>query len=183
MDKECWKPIKGYKKYMVSNTGKVKSLDYMHTGKEHILKTVVGNHGYKTICIYDNGKSKRLLVHRLVAEAFIPNPNNYREVNHIDCNKENNNVYNLEWVTPKQNIQHAVNNGRVNFNKFRQNAAKYIQEKRIPVVAVDKTGNRYEFTSFVEAAKKLNVDASAICRVVKGERKSAGGYIFKKTLK
>lgn len=177
---EIWKPIKGYKKYMVSNIGKVKSLDYMHTGKEHILKNRLGNHGYLTICVYNNGKPKTLLVHRLVAVAFLPNPENRGEVNHIDCNKENNCVNNLEWVTPKQNIKHAVNSGRINFTKFKQKGAEYLKEKRIPVIAIDKAGNKYEFTSFLEAAKNLKIDASAICRVVKGERKSAGGYIFKK---
>lgn len=183
MDKEGWKLIKGYEKYMVSNTGKVKSLDYMHTGREHILKTSLGNHGYVTVGLYNNGKPKKMLVHRLVAEAFIPNPDNFREVNHKDCNKENNNVDNLEWVTPKQNIKHAVDSGRINFTKFHQKGAEYIKEKSISVLAIDKSGNKYEFTSFVEAAKKLKVDASAICRVVQGKRKSAGGYIFKKIIK
>lgn len=180
MDKECWKPIKGYEKYMVSNTGKVKSLDYMHTGKEHILKTVTANHGYLAVSIYDNGKPKRILLHRLVAMAFIPNPNNYREVNHIDCNKHNNCVDNLEWVTPKQNIRHAIEKGRINFDKFHQKGAEYIKEKRIPIIAIDKAGNKREFISLLEAAKKLNVDVSAICRVVRGKRKTAGGYVFKK---
>lgn len=121
-----------------------------------------------------------MLVHRSVAEAFIPNPDNFREVNHKDSNRENNCVENLEWVTAKQNIKHAVKSGRIDFTKFHQKGAEYIKEKRIPVLAIDKSGNEYEFTSFIEAAKKLKVDAGAICRVVKGYRKSAGGYIFKK---
>lgn len=178
--KEEWKLIKNYEKYMVSNTGKVKSLDYMHTGKEHILKGIVLTNGYVTVGLYNRGKHRRFLVHRLVAESFIPNPNNYSEVNHIDCNKQNNCTKNLEWVTPKENIMHGIKNGRIKFNNFILKGKEYIQNKCIKVQAIDKDGRIYEFHSLSEAAQKLSVHASAIGRVIKGERKSAGGYRFKK---
>lgn len=75
--------------------------------KSHIMKIQFNNKGYCFVCFKEKGKRKNLLVHRLVAEAFIPNPENKTEVNHIDGNPKNNNINNLEWVTPSENRKHA----------------------------------------------------------------------------
>ena len=104
---EIWKDIKGYEgKYQVSNFGNVKSLNYNHTGKEQLLKPVQYNNGYLCINLYK--PLKRFLIHRLVANAFIPNPDNLPCVNHKDENKHNNHVYNLEWCTNKYNINYGT---------------------------------------------------------------------------
>ena len=92
---EIWKDKKDYEgHYQVSNFGRVKSIKF---GKERILKPLTNSSGYLCVNLYKNGIIKTYLVHRLVAEIFLPNPNNYKEVNHKDEDKSNNIVSNLEW--------------------------------------------------------------------------------------
>lgn len=98
---EQWRPVKGYEGlYEVSNLGRVKSLKY---GKERILKPLKNRDGYLFVILYRNRKRNGLKVHRLVAAAFIPNPEGFPEVNHRDEDKTNNVVSNLEWCTHKYN--------------------------------------------------------------------------------
>lgn len=115
-EKEVWKDIIGYEgKYQISNYGRVKSLPrekkvgYVNTyiTPEIILKTYKSKKGYLNITLSKNGKCIDKRNHILVAQHFIPNPNNKPQVNHKDGNKLNNNVENLEWVTNDENIQHA----------------------------------------------------------------------------
>lgn len=119
MDKEEWKSIKGYEGlYEISNFGRVKSL-LGWNGRKYIQREKIlapykqqSNKYYSrsVVKLTKDNKTKDFKVHRLVAEAFIPNPNNYRVVNHIAGNPLNNNVENLEWCTQKMNIKHAINN-------------------------------------------------------------------------
>lgn len=119
---EIWKDVKEYEGiYQVSNLGRVKALERTwysgrngctkKTKPEHIMKyRLAKNTGYCLLKLVKNGVEKHVFVHRLVAETFISNPNNLPEVNHIDGNKENNCVDNLEWCTEKENISHAIKN-------------------------------------------------------------------------
>lgn len=116
---EIWKDIKGYEGlYQVSNLGRVKSLGRFHKFpnggiyeiKPRILKNATETSGYLFVALY-NGYRKQYKIHRLVAEAFIPNPNNLPQVNHKDLNKQNNRVDNLEWCTASENIKHAFKHG------------------------------------------------------------------------
>lgn len=117
--KEEWKDIKNYEGlYQVSNLGNVKSLERNKSNgkgsvktKEKILTQDITNWGYYRVALYKDGIRKYYKVHRLVAEAFILNPNNKEQVNHIDGNKLNNNVNNLEWNTRIENMNHARING------------------------------------------------------------------------
>ena len=94
--------------YQVSNTGQVKSLNYKGTGKTKILKQGTSKHGYKKVVLYKNKKRKTYLVHRLIAQTFISNPNNWPQVNHKDENKTNNVAWNLEWCTSKYNNNYGT---------------------------------------------------------------------------
>lgn len=107
MNNELWLDISGYENlYQVSNHGRIKSLNYRRTGKEQILKQATNKDGYKFVSLRKNGKGKTFTVHRLVAKAFIPIIENKVEINHIDCNKTNNCVSNLEWCTHKENTDY-----------------------------------------------------------------------------
>lgn len=97
-----WKDIEGFPNYQISNLGNVWS---KKTNK--ILKPYKTNKGYLTVGFWLNGKKKKLSIHRLVAKAFLSNPQNLAEVNHIDGCKTNNNVSNLEWATGSNNVSHA----------------------------------------------------------------------------
>lgn len=128
---EIWKDIKGYEGlYQVSNLGRVKSLKrYVnHSGNskrivyERILKPVVDNTKYYVVSLWKNNIHNRVHIHRLVIEAFIPNLDNKPFVNHIDGNKLNNCIDNLEWCTPKENNIHAykmeLNNSKRKVNQY-----------------------------------------------------------------
>jgi hypothetical protein len=107
MEEEIWKPIKGYEEYYeISNKGRVRNIK---TGQ--FKKASVGKVGYPVVDICKNGKRKHKYLHRLLAEHFIPNSENKPQVNHIDGNKTNYQLNNLEWVTSKENIQHAFKTG------------------------------------------------------------------------
>lgn len=125
MEKEIWKPVKGYEGlYEVSNLGRVRSLDRVvkySTGatrlhKGRIMKTPSSRSGYPHTVLRKNKKGRTTCVHRMVAEAFLPNPEDKRAVNHIDGVKHNNHLSNLEWVTFQENSRHAWKMGLANFD-------------------------------------------------------------------
>lgn len=119
MKDEVWKDIQGYEGlYQVSNFGNVKSLDKQVWGgksfyfkKGEIKKKIIGSTGYWQVMLYKNNNHKTTKVHRIVAKVFIENPNLHNVVNHIDGNKLNNNIKNLEWCTHKHNSIHAAKSG------------------------------------------------------------------------
>ena len=110
---EKWADILNYKgKYQISNLGRVKALNYRRTKKEKII-TLKKSKGYYQVSLWKNGKRKIFLVHRLVAQTFIPNPDNLPQVNHKDENKLNNCVNNLEWCTQAYNNSYGTRLQRV----------------------------------------------------------------------
>lgn len=149
--------------YEVSNLGKIRSLNYNHTGKVQVLKPSVSTDGYLQVGLCKDGKKKTCLVHRLIAFAFIPNddPKNKTQINHLDENPRNNHVSNLEWVTTKQNINHGTRNER---------AAK-AQSKKIRCV---ETGEVFE--SIKEVERKTGLANSGICRCCNGKQKTCGKF-------
>lgn len=159
---EIWRIIDEFPNYMISNLGRVKSLDYNGTKQEKILKPLKQKKGYLKIGLYKDKKYYSRQIHRLVAIAFIPNPNNEPQVNHIDGNKENNTVNNLEWCNNTYNQVHAINNGLRAFK---------------PVIQYSKDGVFIKkWIRATEASKALAIDISTIWRACKGERKTAGGF-------
>jgi len=111
-------------KYEVAEDGKI----FSNVGKRKELKGKISKYGYRMIVLNVNGKKLYPLLHRLIAEAFIPNPNNLPEVNHKDGNKLNNIVDNLEWVTTKQNLIHARDKGLLPTTKINMDIANRIRE-------------------------------------------------------
>lgn len=152
-----WKPVKGYEGlYEVSDQGLVKSL-----GNDKILKPTVNHAGYLYVNLYKGGKCKHYFVHRLVANAFIPNDNETYQINHKDENKTNNDISNLEWVSPKYNTNYGTGQTR--------RATK----RKIPVINMD-TG--MIFNSATDAEIYSGVDRSNIGSCCKNIRTTAGGY-------
>lgn len=142
MNKEIWKPIKGYEGlYEVSNFGNVKSLPKYNKKAPVILRpTVSKRDGRMTVMLSRNPKDhKRLYVHRLVAMTFVKNPNGYKEVNHKDENPQNNNADNLEWCTRKYNMNYGTLPGRIN------------DKNKRPLIAEDPDGNIIHFESVRDA--------------------------------
>lgn len=170
---EIWRPaIDTNYRYEVSNLGNVRNLK-----SERILKPVSNACGYLSVRVHlgDRFKTRSFLIHRLVAIAFIPNPEWKTEVNHIDGNKRNNRVENLEWCTKSENEKHAHKTGLKNSIKFVErlaelNAVPVIQIKNDEIIAV--------YKSTVEAGRLSGVDPSSITKVCKHKRKTAGGYVW-----
>lgn len=169
---EIWKPLDfiGFPLYAVSNIGRLKRID-----SNYILKQSV-RRGYKQAAITKGKKntSKSFFIHRLVAMAFIPNPNNYEQVNHKDENRLNNKVDNLEWVSPKMNSNWGTRNNRIaNFHK-----GKVYSE--CPIIIIKPNGEEVEYKSKAECARDNNISTKAISRVLKGQQKATiEGYKFK----
>ena len=168
---EIWKDIKDYEGiYQVSNFGRIKN-------KTKILSPQISNCGYLRIIL----KNKHYSVHRLVAETFIPNFKNKPQVNHIDGNKTNNSVTNLEWVTDSENQIHNYKNLQFKPSMLNKKGKNHVASKNI--YQFDKNNNFIkEWTSIVEASKTLNICACNITQCAKGDRKTAGGFIWKYTI-
>lgn len=151
---EEWRPIKGYEGlYEVSNMGRVKSL---YTSQSIILKQSMSTNGYIKVNLSKDGTRNTKWVHRLVATAFIRNPNNYEVVNHKDCNKKNNTVDNLEWCTSSYNTKHAYLNGLINMDAQRKSVILY---------------KRYgEYKSITEASEALGVSKCGLSHAIHKNR-------------
>jgi hypothetical protein len=120
---EKWKDIVGYEnKYQVSNFGRLRNAN-------GIMKPMTATNGYLVACLWKNNKQKKFVLHKLVAQAFLENPNNYKEVNHIDGNKNNNRVENLEWCDRSINLTHAYKTGlkQKKFGKDNHNSKRVKQ--------------------------------------------------------
>lgn len=169
---EKWKDIPGYSGFYEASTyGNIKSYrkHRFNTEVPHILSAVKNKKGYLIVCLTSqDGKTHTKSVHRLIAETFIPNPLLKKQINHIDLNKTNNHVENLEWCDNSENMKHAVLHGVIT-NK---NAVEKIK-KPIRCIELDKV-----FSSAREAAKKLDISFVSIGQVCLKKRKTAGGFHF-----
>lgn len=163
---EIWKDIAGYEGlYQVSNWGRVKSLWF---SKEKILKGGRNNKGYLSVLLCKDGKIKRHLIHRLVAEAFIPNPLNLSEVNHKSEDKLDNRVENLEWCDHKYNNNYGTRNDRIS------------EKLSKTVLQFSKTGEFIkEWESMIEIQRQLGYSQGNISNCCTGRCKSVYGYIWK----
>lgn len=170
MSREIWLPIKGYEgKYEVSSFGRVRSLgNGIKNSKQKVLSPYKASNGYLRVDLWRNGIGKRFLVHRLVAEAFLPNWFDDPQVNHIDEDKTNNNIENLEWCDAKYNT---------NFGTGVERRAKK-QSKQI--LQLTKTGEFVrEWPSTNEVERQLGFCHSKISACCRGKRKSHHGFIWR----
>ena len=175
--KEIWRSAKGYENlYEVSNLGNVRNSRTGRVLKPLKLKT--NNGYYLQVCLYKDKKATRLYIHRLVAEAFIPNSENLPEVNHIDENKNNNNVNNLEWVSPSYNKWWSC-------ARREQNNQKEISNDSVSMT--DKQGFTITFKSLYEAtifiSQKLEIDRLNAYRNINRCLKGCGKTAYKCTWK
>lgn len=185
---EIWKPIVGFEDlYEVSNLGNVRSLQFH--GKKRVRNMSLSSNrlGYKLVKLRDwkKGICGSYKVHRLVAIAFIPNPDNKPQVDHIDTNPSNNVVTNLRWTTSLENQNNPITLQRlqksiIEYNKSEHHKLKVQQTMGHPIVQYDMCGNIIEeFPSINYAATKLNTTACCIKRVCDGDRQHHRHFIFK----
>ena len=169
---EFWKNIDGFTDYKISNLGKIITCKH---NKEKFLVPSISRNGYLRIKLYKNNKIYYFNIHRLVAKNFIKNKDNKPEVNHIDGNKTNNNISNLEWVTSSENTNHAYNNGLM------KNTLKAAKESvSIPVYS---SKLNITFDSQKDAAEYIkehyynNISLNSICsgisEIIKNKRKKS----------
>ena len=187
MISEIWRtPISDgepYEGYKVSNLGKILSLNYNHTGKPDLMNPSDNGRGYLVVHLRKNGESKTCKVHRLVAETFLPNPENLPEVNHKDENKKNNFVFlnedgtvnkkrsNLEWKTHKDNINHGTRNERAAKANTNGKCSK-------PVLQFSLSGELIrEWDSTMECGRN-GFNQGNIVSCCNGKRKTAHGFIW-----
>lgn len=190
---EIWKPIKDFENlYEISNFGRIKSLkkewkvfnyksnNYTNIGfNERIMKPSISKCGYYQVNLCKKGKNYGKLIHRLVAETFLKNLNNYPCVNHIDGNKLNNNINNLEWCTYKENSKHSWENGlQKSYLKGKygkeHNLAKAVNQYNKNGVLIKK------WDCISDASRELKIDNGRITKCCKKEKycHTAGGYIW-----
>ena len=175
---EEWKDIKGYEGlYQVSNLGRVKSLERItnmkdgriRTEREKILKPIKDKHGYYKVRLYKKDGNKEFKIHSLVLFTFVGIRKEGMVVNHIDENKSNNSLYNLEYITQKENINHGTGNIRRSKN----------QPNSIRLKAM-KNGIYLEFNSITQCANNLNLNICHISSCLSGKRKTHGGWQFER---
>ena len=170
---EIWKPIKGYEGlYEVSNFGNVRSLK-RNTTEGKVLKQGWHTRGYSNVSLSKGNNHKTRSIHRLVAETFIPNPNNLPEVNHKDGNKKNNCVENLEWVTRIENVLHSMETGLkkpIFNNPLRSKAVNQYSLDGILLQTYPSTG---------EAERQTGVRHGNISKCCNRQTPTAGGYKWK----
>lgn len=161
---EIWKDIDGYEGlYQVSNVGRVRSLR-----RNIILKSKIERNGYERVRLSVNNIPKDYSVHRLVANAFIPNPNNYPIVNHKDENRTNNCVENLEWCTQEYNVNYGTG------------IAKRVKSQSKKVLQFKPDGTFVkEWESTMDVQRNLGFCQSHIVQVCNGKRKIAYSYIWR----
>ena len=168
---EIWLPIEGYEEfYEVSNLGRVRSLERTVIKKNGVKRKVSGKilkprvtRGYLIVELCKNGIRRYFLIHRLVATAFIPNPDKKLCVNHLDENKQNNSVENLEWCTVQENNNYGT--------RTKRSSEKH--KKAVLCVELNQI-----FPSLTDAAKQLCLSVGNISHVLAGRYKTTGGYHF-----
>lgn len=164
-------PIKNYEnEYVIDKNSKIYNIK---TGKE--IKPCLSSNGYMTVSLWKNGKAKSISVHRIVAQTFIPNTNNYSEVNHKDMNKCNNSIENLEWCDRKYNVKYSIHTRKTSMNTNIHFASKKI-------IQLDMNGNKIQkWNSIKEASEFYNIERSGISKCCRKIIRKFKNYIWEYT--
>lgn len=167
---EQWKDIKDLEGlYQVSNFGQIMSLNYRKTGRAELMKLIKNKKGYLTVMLHKNGEYKKFLVHRLVAEHFIPNPENLPFINHKDEDKKNNRFDNLEWCSNEYNSNYGTRNHRISSTNTNGKLSK-------PVLQFTLDGEFIrEWPSMAECTRN-GFNQGCVCYCCQGKQKSAYGF-------
>lgn len=190
-NREVWRDVKGYEgRYMVSNKGRIKSIGY---GKTKILKCSPNNNGYPTVTFCVNSETCVKNVHRIVAETFLPNPENKPEVEHIDTNKLNNVVWinddgtvnyektNLRWVTHIENMNNELTKQKIS-DSFNHNTRPIPERPKVRIVQMTLSGEEIAvYASQTEAMLITGVNQTNISACCRGKLKQAGGFKWHKS--
>lgn len=182
--KEIWKDVPGYEGlYQVSNLGRIRSYEkYKRAGRHtsvyycpsKIIKSFSAGVGYQRVNLFKDRKGRQLSVHRLVAMAFIPNPDNLPQVNHKDEDKTNNRLDNLEWCTAKYNSNYGTHPYRLTVKGRKK------PKKSKEVGQYTKSGELIgTYPSICEASRKAKVDRGSISNAINGRYLQAGGYYWR----
>ena len=167
LEGEVWKDAVGWEtSYEVSNLGRVRSKERLRSGKAQsvctvscrIKKTYLDQDGYERVSLYYNNQSQLLGVHRLVAQTFLPNPENLPQVNHKNGNKSDNRVVNLEWISQNRNIAHSIESG------LRDPGFRY---------TISRLEDGKQFVSAAELAREIDIEYRTLCRMLKDNNGSA----------
>ena len=176
---ENWKFINA--NYEVSDKGNIKSVNYRGTGKSAIRKQSISKNGYMRVILSDNGKNKTYFVHRLVAAAFIPNPENLPEIDHIDGNRANNHADNLRWVTAKENCNNPITKSRLHkkIGVYMTGRLGGLHQRAKEIAMYSACGDLIKtFLSVKDAQRETGLNDSNIIKCCKGIKKTCGGYIW-----
>lgn len=192
---EIWKNIEGYPNYQVSNMGRVKSLEKTITYstnnrwgececkrfcEEKILKNYLSKRGYYVVNLSQNGKSTQFKVHTLVAQAFISNPDNKPQIDHINTIRTDNRVENLRWVTNKENMNNPITTKKCSINNNMRNKIGKNHPNSKPVLQFTKDDEFIrEWENAVEVSKFLNINRICVYNCCSGKYKTAGNYVWK----
>ena len=178
LEGECWKDIKGYEGlYQVSNLGRVKRLKYISKDgrelKEKLFSLEYNPKNYVVVNLTINSITKPYYVHRLVAEAFIPNPENKPQIDHINTIKNDNRVKNLRWVNNKENSNNPITiiHRKQSKSNYHSNKIKIIIKREIYCVEL----NKY-YKTIKEASEITGINKNNICKVLNKHGRTAGGY-------
>lgn len=171
---EVWKGVPGFPNYEVSNFGRVRSLTHYDSNgvlrKGRILAPTIGSDEYPHVVLYDKGKRKEVLVHRLVAQLFVPNPENKEEVNHKDECKINNVWLNLEWMSRRENANYGTRNERARETMIKKGMCREVLMLNLEGEVLR------EFRTMSEAVRHVNGRMLNIYRCCNNKAKMAYGY-------
>lgn len=179
---EEWRTIEDYPNYMVSNLGNVKSINYNRTGTERLLKTSIDKDGYLSVILCNNVGKKGFRVHRLVAQSFIPNPENLPIINHKNQIVNDNRVENLEWCNYKYNNNYADRNVKVGIASKKRMLGRFGIENNASksIIQFTKNGDFVKkWYCITDAERELNINHQDISKCCKFKQKTAGGFIWK----